>query len=380
MILGQKYEQDPWADLQLEDQNYLMAEYRLDQRFYTDNTQLSSHDNDFSLQSQLKGNRTTITGNDQFQTLSSVLGAGSGIRGLLDRNCYSDSYSVKYRFTDRTSAYIRGTHQTTDYAHGTPYQDENSLTGLTGFDYKFTDKTSAFGEVYYGQRALDSNGLPYKGPHQEFYGGFVGVQGDFSTKIHGSVKAGYETRQFSGNFQGDSSPVVEASLRYRVAPKSMASLTYTRSSGVNAQTTSASYVVDNATVRWDQKIGTNEKWTASATAGYQSTLYSKTSGVYGDRQDDMLQTGFQINYLIRLWWVTSLDYSFTKYSSTYPANSPGLLDYDANIISLKWRLATDPTEGLNEQTLLKNRVCSYSRIKKDLLLRRTLFTRDRSAW
>src|SRR5206468_12576744 len=112
---------------------------------------------------------------------------------------------------------------------------ENTIRGTGGFSFQATEKTSVFGEFYSGQSATKPNRpfntndvTSFKGPHADFFGGFVGARGNFTSRLKGSVKAGYESRHFSDGAPASSSPVVEATLDQRFSDRTFASLTYTR--------------------------------------------------------------------------------------------------------------------------------------------------------
>src|SRR6266540_338921 len=132
---------------------------------------------------------------DQF--LSGILGGTDNLGRRVDRRTYYDNYTIGYALTEKTGIYVAGLFDAVDYEKGTPLYDSNTLRGTGGFAFQVTPKSRLFGEVYYGQAAIDPNGAAVKGPHQEFLGGFLGARGEFTSRLTGRVKAGYEVREFS---------------------------------------------------------------------------------------------------------------------------------------------------------------------------------------
>src|SRR5262245_4422762 len=171
--------------------NHILLRYQMDQAFYAKHNDEDHRDHLVSLASHLEGNRLSLDGNDNIQFLSGILGGGFGPGGTgqrVDRIVFVDHYRLEYDLSEKTSTYVEGEHDATDYDEGTPLFDSNTWRGTVGFAFNVLPKLRLFGEGYYGQEAVDPNrAIDPKGPHLETLGGFVGASGDFHPKLTGSV-------------------------------------------------------------------------------------------------------------------------------------------------------------------------------------------------
>lgn len=334
VTLGHQGIQNPWLDLgDTSEENYVSASYNMDSNVYASHGDLNNTDHTLDLTSRIKGYRLSLQGADHLQLLSGVLGGAFGLGENVNRTVYNDNYTLSYSLTEKTKAYVNGSYVATDYAQDTPLLDYNTVKGTLGFDFAAFSKTSFFGELYYGQSAVVPNGLLLRdGPHEDFLGGFVGARGEFTQRLKGSIKVGYETRDFSDNTPAGSSPVVEATLNYRFREKSTITLTYARNTSVSPQSAGVSFVGDNLGLRIDQRFGASGKWTATLGASYLMTDYG-SSGFYANRKDDWLITSLYVTYLFRLWLNASLGYEYEKFSSN--ASYLGIPTYDANRVTLR---------------------------------------------
>ncbi len=335
VTLGHQGIQNPWLDLGTTEtsENFVSVGYNMDSNVYASHGDLNNTDHTFDLSSRIKGYRLSLQGADHLQLLSGVLGGMFGLGENVDRTAYNDSYTLSYVLTEKTKIYVSGSYVAMDYAQGTPLYDYNTEKGTLGFDFAALSKTSFFGEFYYGQSAVVPNGVLLRdGPHEEFLGGFVGARGEFTPRLKGSVKAGYESRSFSDGTPVDGSPVVEVNLNYRFREKTTINLNYVRSTAVSPQAPAVSSVNDALGLRVDQRFGASGKWLATLSANYTTFDYG-SSGFYSNRTDNWLITSLYVTYLFRLWLNASLGYEFEKFSSN--AGSLGIPTYDANRVTLR---------------------------------------------
>ena len=249
----------PGVDLQLGhlDGNHIRFSYELNQMFYARHNDQDHRDHLLSLNTRLHGNRVSLEGSDSVQFLSGILGGGFSLQqGRVDRTAFLDHYRLGYTLSEKTSVYAEGSYDAIDYKEKTippksTLYDSNTLRGTGGFAFHSTEKIRLFGEGYYGQSAVDPNRMiDTKGPHLDFAGGFLGASGEFTSKLSGSVKAGYETRSFSNSSSSEGSPVVEASLTEKINDKTTLSLSYSRRSAVSVQAASQSYSSDVSALAW----------------------------------------------------------------------------------------------------------------------------------
>ncbi|MEK7675322.1 MAG: outer membrane beta-barrel protein [Verrucomicrobiota bacterium] len=311
--------------------NFLSADYMFDNVFYADNSEQNAQQHRLAFRNKYEFKRLTVEGNDGIAFLSSVLGGGFSLGGVkVDRTMFNDAYTLRYAVSPKTGVYLRGSHDAVDYQEGIGLSDANTLIGTGGFSYQAFPKTSAFGELYYGQTGTDPNDpVTIKPPHAEFIGGFLGVSGSFTEKLSGSVKAGYEMREFSDRTPAPSLPVVEASVTQRFSEKTSLALSYSRRGYVSVQFLKQSYTADMINLSLVQWVGTSGKLRATLGGAYDLYQYEKV-GAFAERKDDSYTAYLNLNYDLRLWLKANLGYHFESFRS----DLPGVIDYDVNRVTL----------------------------------------------
>ena len=319
----------PGVNFQLgrRDANYILFDYQFDQLFYLQHSGQNSGDHVFSLNSNLAWKRLTVEGADRVQFLSGILGGTDNLGRRVDRRTYYDNYTIGYALTEKTGIYVAGLFDAVDYEKGTPLYDSNTLRGTGGFAFQVTPKSRLFGEVYYGQAAIDPNGAAVKGPHQEFLGGFLGARGEFTSRLTGRVKAGYEVREFSDRTPAPSAPVVEASLEQRFSDKTSLTLAYTRRNTVSVQVARLSYTADSVSGQLTQVLSSDGKLVGTIGGSFENDDYEEIGGPV--RHNVWYRASAAVNYSIQLWLKAGLIYEFESYHSNQ------VIDYDVNRVSLR---------------------------------------------
>ena len=322
--------------------NLISASYLHDEIIYAQQNQLSAGQDHFVTGVRYLGNRLSIDGRDQIDSLSTLLGGGYGsLTGLLvDRLTISDRYNVGYEITEKTKAYLAGNFSMTDWGkNGTTLFDSTSFGGTAGFMFKALSKTSFFGEVYYGETVLDANNPKdaLKGrPQADFIGGFIGARGDFTDRLTGSAKAGYETRTFGIQdtgapvvVQDTGAPVVEMDISFHRNDRSVLTLSYQRSQEVSMDLTPNVYTADLATFSFSQSIGAADKLRAQLSLSYGMNSFDP-SKTYPIRNDVYYRAGTVLTYNYKPWLATYVSYEFNHFGSDLRE----LIDYDQNRLTL----------------------------------------------
>jgi hypothetical protein len=327
----------PGVNLQVgrKDANYLLFDYQFDQLFYLQNDQQNSGDHTLALNSKLAWKRVSVEGTDRVQFLAGILGGSQNLGQKVDRIAYFDNYRIEYALGEKTAVYVEGQFDAVDYERGTPLYDSNTLRGTGGFGYLATPKIRVFGELYYGQSAIDPNRpfdtndvISIKGPHQDFFGGFLGVRGDFTSRLTGRAKGGYEVRQASDGTPAPSSPVVEVSLEQRFSEKTAAVLSYFRRHSVSVQAARLSYTADAVSAHLNQVLGSSGKLVGTIGGSFENDAYEPIEGGF-DRHDLWYRLSAGLTYNIQLWLTAGLSYEFERYRSNQ------VIDYDVNRVSLR---------------------------------------------
>jgi hypothetical protein len=315
------------------DENFMRLDYSWDNFFYADNDELNADQHRLRFQNSLVLDDFSVTGRDNIEFLSSVLSGGSTVRNtVVDRAIYRDEYTLKYDLGERTAVYFEGLHHTTDFDHPALF-DSNTLMGSLGFTWKAFSKTSLFSEVYYGQTARNVNGPGVKPPWSWNLGGFIGARGDFTEKLTGTAKAGYETREFADGVGGASSPVVSIGLTEAFTEKSTLRLTYTRQTYVSTEFLRSQFTADVVDLAFTQWIGNDGRFKGTVGGYYNRDTYDGAQPAVGgpvERADDLWRAYLTLNYDLSRWSSLLLGYEFEKFSSSHP----GVIDYHANRVTL----------------------------------------------
>jgi len=352
--------------------NLLSLEVVHDQVVNLDHTYADTSQEHIRFRAELERSRLKLSGKSQLDYLSGLLGGSlyAGTSGtLIKRRSWSDDYKLTYDSSGKTDIYISASNSETDYQQGTPLLDYNTWRGSLGTSYKMTAKVALFSEGHYGQTAVNPNiATQPKGPHSKFYGGYIGLRGDFTAKITGTVKFGYETRDFAGasNASGAGTPAVEASLAYVPRPKTQIALNYSRRTDVSPQISSQGLTYDSVGITALQVVGNSGKWSMQGNVSLNSSDYGDIpttlpvlatdasgqisfdrlgnatyKGVLGNagRSDRTLTLGAGLVYQPFLWLSGTVSYQYESFSldfrdAAYASLHP-LIPYDSHILALR---------------------------------------------
>jgi hypothetical protein len=331
----------PGLNIQLgtQDYNFINASLFYDRVIHALETDQSANQYRFALDSRFQRGKFTIAGRDQIEFLSSVLGGGISLSGVrVDRTTYFDEYRLTIDLSEKTAVYIEGTHNTTDFQDDIPLYDSNTLMGTLGFQYKAFERLWFFGEGYYGQTALDPNAGRPKTAHSTFMGGFAGARGFFTEKLSGSVKAGYETREFAGDSESVSLPVVEMSATQRFTENTSLSIAYSRRQRVSLQYAQSEFTANYIGLNLRQIIGNTGRLRLDVKGGYgfnnyePSLAYSEPSDPLTprERNDDVITAGAELSYDFKIWLRGTLGYNYERLRSDLSF----IEDYDVNRVTL----------------------------------------------
>jgi hypothetical protein len=328
------------AGQDLPKENHFVLSYTLDDLIYAEESSQDAVQHRIGTNSRFKWSRFELEGNDRVEFLSSALGGGltqNGRRDPVDRLVIADIYRFDYRLGERTGIYVEAHHNSVDYERGLPLFDSRRLEGAGGFEYLFSKDTRFFGEVYYGETTLNDNSpAAIKPPGTSFVGGFVGARGQFTEKLDGRIKGGYEVSSFSGgsvagaNQSAGEAPVVEANLSYKFSDRSKVGITYSRRQYVSVQFVRSAYTADSVSLMGSQILGSAGRLRLDGNISYQALEFEPSVGNFTRRSDTSWQFGAAASWYFETWLSTHLKYSYERYSSDLPA----VVDYDVNRITL----------------------------------------------
>jgi hypothetical protein len=332
--------------------NYLTLNYTFNQYLYAKRTDLNTSENLIDFNGNLEGERLSLRGTDRVQFLSSPLGAEkvldiqspdlafSGVESNIDRTTFYDSYTLTYRTTEKTSVYAQGLHSRIDYEERALLFDLTTYSGAAGFEFQAFPKTVLFGEGYYGATSSEANPAlmeqnPGYAPSQDvtFIGGALGARGNFTPKLAGVVRLGYESREIDGLTTLPTAPVVNIGLNYQYSTKTGFSLSYVRRQDISVYFQQQPYTSDVISVQATQALGSSGKWKANAGGYYALYDYTQTVDL-PSRNYDVYTAYFNLAYQVQLWLTASLGYDRTSVLG----GSADVTTYDVNRITLRFAI------------------------------------------
>jgi hypothetical protein len=335
LMLGHKASDNPWVENAEGSPNYLTVGYTLDENVYAKTAGLNYEDHTLDVNGQYVTTRIYVTGVDRIQLLNGVVGGYENLGYRSSRIANSNNYKFGYNLTDKTSVYVMGNYDATDYEKGTPLLDVNSWRGTLGFMWRALPKTSFFGESFYGQTAQNPNIITIpKGPHMVSIGGYLGMTRAIDAKLTGTIKAGLENRSFAGSSQSSLTPVVDASLNYQFSLKTSVNLRYARASNVSIQQVNVAYTSDTIGLNMYQKLTPSGKLMANAGVNYMMSGYDSAS-YYNNRSDTWVSFNAGLTYYLRAWLTTSLAYQYEQFSVDYAQRYANIIDYNASRNTLR---------------------------------------------
>ena len=331
-------------------ENQASLDYTHDEFVYLNNPVADTRQDRLAFRLTYEKSRLRLDGRSNLDFLSSFLGGSVNQQGrLIYRRIWHNDYKLTWDITEKTDLYFDAQYNDTDYQQGIGLLDMINLRGSLGASYQITSRFRLFGEGFLGHSTVSPNLPQPQPPDSIVYGGFFGVRGQFTPKISGSVKAGYELRQFSGGgSQSASTPAVGADVTWAAGPLTSLQLRYDRRTSPAPQFGAQNVITDDARLILNQLIGVTGRWAVQAQVGYrqwefqeQFRNFAVPGGVVAvdvGRTDSTYLAGLALVYQPQPWLRGSLSYDFEKFNTSF--NDPlaagifRLAEYVANRVML----------------------------------------------
>ncbi len=362
----------PGFDLQYgrTDYNHATFGYTHDQVVYVSHSNFNTSQDHLNLGLNLTYNRWNLTGTDQLDFLSSFIGIANTQRTILiARQPWRDGYTLTFDATERLRPYVVAYHNAIEYDATSGFYNTELFKGSVGTSYILTSRVKLFGDFYYGQESPSkTSDLQPTVYYNAFYGGGFGATGQFTTRLSGTVRFGYELRSVPNNpaIKDTGSPVIALDLTYLPTQYSQIMLTGSRSTSVSATTPTTS-VENKVKLSAIQYISTDLKWSVQFDASASLIdLTDRTitgvlvpfpretpsgpgtvsifSSVRTGRNDKDYSLGLSLNYTPNRWLRASLGFNHEEYSFKYHdqaysyfagSNLNGLQPYQVNTVVLQ---------------------------------------------
>ena len=339
-----------------EEENYLNLQYQSDNARYFDFGVAPAPMHRIQVAGKYDNqSRLRMEGSHSTEFVSSFMGGWVNLGNtLVDRWTHNTAGRVTYDSSDKTDVYVSGSRNYINFDKVNLYGNDGWRANL-GASYKPTDRLSVFVEGGYGLTDFirGTSALDFI-PTSHVYGGFVGVRGQFTERLEGTIGGGYEIRDFP-DIPGASFsiPAANISVSYAFRETTKFSLAYTRRTDNAAQIARQGVTYDTTALNVQQLLGTTGTWMATAGVSYQGGAFDSLTGfgaayepiagtslrslslrtVDYKRDDSMLSLSGGISYMPRRWLKFGLNYSYENYSINYA--DAGLKDvflptYDAH--------------------------------------------------
>ena len=250
----------------------------------------------------------------------------AGVIGVTPKSRFDSNElgaEVAYALSDRFKTALAYRYYTISYdldANTFRDRDENSAD-LTVF-YRFLPKTSVLLEGIYKNVQHNNTSGPFGSIapllNSDEYWGMAGLTWDITAKSTGSVKAGYESKQFrSGSQRSFDSPVYQVSIVHNFTPKTAFTLTGTRQADETDDPTVSYYTTTNGML--EIRYRPVRKIEIRPHGSYTYERYSGPTSIAGlppiRRIDHVFDAGIELTYNIQKWLGVSLGYTHTKRAS-----------------------------------------------------------------
>ncbi len=327
----------------LDGENQINIDAGHDEILLLENSDKNTHQDRVGMHLHLAKSRLHLEGQDSIAFLSGFIGSVyNQSRTLVDRRLWLDHYVMTYDMTAKTDVYVIGDHSDVDYQEGLQLYDQNDLRGTLGTSYKYDPMWRFLVEGFYGQTALSPNAPTQPtAPYSVVYGGYVGARGDFTAKLSGFLRVGYEQRNYnSGQTVAAQTPAINLDITYAFRPTTVLNLTYSRSSAPSPQFHTQFQVVDAVGLSVSQNVGKSGRWLVRGHVRYLLSEFDAGGqpGVDLSRTDDYWLAGIALLYQPRAWITCSLAYDYENYSYKFAdpqaASTFFLPQYQVNRVTL----------------------------------------------
>lgn len=260
--------------------------------------------------------------NEQYQNNRNTLTPGE--RAIFETNSLSLNAGAGLVLTPLTSVSTGANYSKVSYEVPTLFDSTSWSVPLAAY-YRATAKLDVSAGATYSTNKSGGYGT---GARDWYYN--VGLRGDFTAKLNGSLTSGYRTRRGTQGTK-DSMLGFTAGLNLELTAKSSLSFNADRDFSTSAQGQS----LKNSSYSLALSTEFSPRWQASARVAYQQADYGEQ--LYGvaagslttRRKDDYYEGGFSTSFLVTGWLNTSASYTLRSNDSSLNA-----ADFSNNLLSI----------------------------------------------
>jgi hypothetical protein len=334
----------------LDGANQVSLDFMHDETLLLDNSEFNNRQERLDFRLRYQTGPIRLEGRSRLEYLSGFLGGSANQLGrLVTRRAWNDNYTLTYDWTSKTDFYLRGAHQDLDFDRGVALLDISNIEGLLGASYQWTERFRVTAEGFVGQSSVSPNLPGPAGPKSIYYGGFIGARGQFTSKLSGSGRVGYEQRDFSdGVAQAASTPALSFDLTYQAGPKTSVTLRYERRTFPSPQFNNQLAIADAATLQVNQFVGEGNRWMVRLQGRFDNSELSSAPTIFGGqridltRRDRTIAAGLSVLFQPQPWLFAALAYDFETFNMDFEDARAGQLlnvpSYHVNRITFSFNI------------------------------------------
>lgn len=312
-----------------EDMDYLTVQYAPNYLKYFDTDFLTRIDHYFGLNLNIERPKTTITGASTGSKLGGFIGQFQNFAATpTDRITHRHKYRILQNISGKTSGSLAFSYAVQDYEDDSPLIDIDDWRVTTGGVYDYSEKMDLLAEVFYGQSSTGANSATVNaGPSASRMGFFLGSEAEFTPKLQGDVRVGFQDFSVDNSSVSNSSIVVESSLSYELSAMSQIGLNLSRSAQQNIQAAATIMQFTDVGLNYSQMLDAAGRWGLNSSFRYRFTTFD--GATFASREDNYFTIAAGINYIAKDWFRAGLSYSYTDLSTSF-----GGLDYGVHRVGL----------------------------------------------
>lgn len=244
-------------------------------------------------------------------------------RNVLRSTTISGSGNVTYDWTAKSD--ISAALNYRDTANKSIFLlSQGQTDGRLGLSHELTSRLRLTGDVKSGHTTAKSNDGTGRTFGSFFYGGLVGLRGSLTQKLSGSVKVGYEARQFdNGESVNAATPAAGLEVEYQASVLTTVSLGYERTTGIGVFQGGSVTIRDSVNLRGTHFFGITKRWSVTgitrvSLGDYQFGQVLAVPGqAPNSRTDAWTEFDLMFSYRPQAWLTCSAGYSFDKYELNF---------------------------------------------------------------
>lgn len=277
---------------------------------YSDNDQQNTSLSNVGFNSRYDNGKTKMGAAASYaQVAQNQPGVGAGTGQIARRNVTGLKANTEFAFSQKTSFGAGLNYDKTDYAQ-TTFTDSASWSVPVDVYYEMTPKLDTSVGYRYRDTTLSGSASDSK---EHFLS--IGARGEFTPKLNGQVRVGYNKRSFARG-SDQTGLGVDSSLDYAFSQKTSFQLAV--SNDFSNSATGQPTKVFSRTV--STRSALTEQWNVGASLSVRSIDYGRF-GTIPPRNEDFFEGGVNVAYIYSTYLNFTASYSYRNNNASIPIGS-----------------------------------------------------------